>query len=85
MPSRTGRPWRRIRDRIIRRDGGICHICGNPGATTADHIIPVSLGGTDNPSNLRAAHPYCNRVRGNGPITTARQRVLGETPTGWDW
>lgn len=86
MPKRTGRPWQRLRARIIQRDGGICHLCGHPGADTADHIIPWSLGGTDNPANLKAAHRHCNRVRGNRTVATARTTLTRtHTTNTWDW
>lgn len=45
-----------------------------PQSFTADHIIPVSLGGHMTArSNLRAAHRMCNMKRGTGrgtPKTT---------------
>lgn len=82
--SRTGRPWQRLKRRIIRRDGGICHLCGKPGADTADHLIPHALGGTMAPSNLKAAHVACNRKRGARPIATA-QAELTTIDQGWDW
>jgi hypothetical protein len=50
----------------VARDGGMCGICGHPGAITADHIIPYKdwpknaagnpLPGLDDLTNLRAAH-----------------------------
>lgn len=39
---------------------GICWICGEPGANTRDHVIPLHLGGTNHPSNIRPAHRACN-------------------------
>lgn len=69
-PQRNGstRAWRQLRDRIL-RESDICHICGQPGADAVDHIIPVTRGGTNHPTNLRPAHhnvqPKCNRVKGN--------------------
>lgn len=89
MPARTGRPWRRLRDRIIRRDGGICHLCGQPGADSADHIVAVAHGGAlYDPTNLAAVHhdagARCNRVRGSRSIEQARTSVAPE-PQGWDW
>jgi 5-methylcytosine-specific restriction endonuclease McrA len=56
---------KRIRPFILRRDHGICHICKRPGADQVDHLTPVSMGGTDDPSNLAAAHARCNNERGN--------------------
>lgn len=43
-------------------------------ATTVDHIIPKRLGGTDHPSNLRAACAPCN-YRGGARITNAQRRL----------
>lgn len=39
--------------------GGKCWICGKP-ATTTDHVIPLSRGGSHWPSNLRPACLSCN-------------------------
>jgi 5-methylcytosine-specific restriction endonuclease McrA len=58
------RPWARTVATVVKRDRGICGICGQPGATSADHIRRVRDGGSDEPSNLRAAHVDCNRRRG---------------------
>lgn len=51
--------WKKIRERIIKRDGGICQhrtedgpICGQP-ARNVDHIVPVHLGGSDDDANLQ--------------------------------
>lgn len=86
-PSRTGRPWQRLKRRVIRRDGGICHLCGQPGADTADHLVPHSHGGTMAMTNLAAAHIDCNRRRGNRPIDTARAELTLNQPStrGWSW
>lgn len=92
MPARTGRPWQRLKARIIRRDGGICHLCGKPGADSADHLRPVADGGDwYNPANLAAVHhdamPRCNRIRGNRTIEAARADIARTTtsPTDWTW
>ena len=37
-----------------------CHICGHPGADTADHIVPIDAGGDSSVDNLRPAHRKCN-------------------------
>ena len=39
-----------------------CHWCGNP-ATVADHLIPLSAGGTNHPANLVPACTPCNSRR----------------------
>lgn len=89
MPSRTGRPWQRLKRRIILRDGGICHLCGQAGADTADHLVPFSAAPERvyDPTNLAAAHQRCNRIRQAAPIDLARQRLSAATPNagGWRW
>ncbi|AKI28641.1 hypothetical protein GMA5_27 [Gordonia phage GMA5] len=45
--------------------GRVCHLCGRPGASTADHVIPRSRGGRDALDNLRPAHLSCNQSRGD--------------------
>lgn len=98
MPKRTGRRWREHTvPHIIRRDDGICHICGQPGADTADHIIPWSKfppdakTDADRLGNLAAAHAACNRIRGDRSITWARAEVAkrmgltAKSTVGWDW
>lgn len=96
MPKRTGRRWREHTvPHIIRRDDGICHICGQPGADTADHIIPWSKfppdakADADRAGNLAAAHGVCNRIRGDRSITWARAEVARRnghhSHTGWTW
>jgi 5-methylcytosine-specific restriction endonuclease McrA len=45
--------------RVLKRDDYCCIYCGSP-ANTADHIVPVSKGGTHEESNLIAACTRCN-------------------------
>jgi 5-methylcytosine-specific restriction endonuclease McrA len=58
-----GQAYQRKRPAILARDRGICWICGLPGATTIDHIVPRARGGDDSDENLRAAHGRCNSAR----------------------
>jgi hypothetical protein len=56
-----------------RRDGWTCQLCGceiprrivsnDDHNLVVDHIRPVAAGGTDHPSNVRAAHQACERSR----------------------
>jgi 5-methylcytosine-specific restriction endonuclease McrA len=89
MPSRTGRRWQQRKRRIIRRDGGICWICGQPDADSADHVIAHANGGRDTDDNLRAVHhdvpPRCNRVKGAGTVDQARQRLRLDQTDDWTW
>lgn len=54
---------KRLRYEILRRDNYSCRYCGEsvPDVRlTIDHVVPVSLGGSDEPGNLVAACPDCN-------------------------
>lgn len=54
---------RRLRFEILRRDGHACRYCGAMAPDvklTVDHVIPVALGGSDEPSNLVTACADCN-------------------------
>lgn len=62
--DRRGGRWQAIVVRVVRRDRGVCWICGEPGANSVDHVVRRRDGGSDRLSNLRAAHLTCNRERG---------------------
>ncbi|MFD6469381.1 HNH endonuclease [Streptomyces goshikiensis] len=51
----------------ILADRPLCSLCNARPATTADHVIPLSRGGTNDISNLRPACAPCNFSRGNRP------------------
>lgn len=88
MPARTGRPWQRRKARIIRRDRGICYLCGKGGADSADHVIAFAQGGRDTDANLKAVHhdvpPRCNRVKGAGTVEAAQAKLQPATDD-WTW
>lgn len=58
------------REQIWARDEGVCQLCNiaidrslawpHPLSMTIDHIIPLSLGGSHEPSNVQLAHAVCN-------------------------
>ena len=50
---------------VLEAYGTTCHLCKRPGATSRDHLIPYSFGGTDDLNNLRPAHVRCNSKRSN--------------------
>lgn len=70
-PSGWRRPagWQRIRETVLERDDYRCHVCGGPGADTADHLTSRANGGSDALSNLAAIHdrtpPHCHRTKTN--------------------
>lgn len=49
---------------VLRRDKGICYLCGGEGADTVDHIVP---GDDHSLGNLAAVHdriaPHCHRIK----------------------
>ena len=47
----------------MRAHNGVCHLCGADAADAIDHIVPVSWGGSDDPSNLAPAHTSCNTAK----------------------
>lgn len=54
---------RRLRFEVLKRDNYSCRYCGAKApdvALTVDHVIPVTLGGSDDPWNLVAACGPCN-------------------------
>lgn len=54
---------KRTRYEVLKRDNHTCRYCGAtaPDAViTLDHVLPVALGGSDDPSNLVAACRDCN-------------------------
>lgn len=87
MSSTYGRPYRRVRLRVLARDGWRCRcggecghhvgVCGAP-ATEADHVHAVAEGGAVlDPMNLRATCRPCNRRLGVGVarrLAAARRR-----------
>lgn len=63
--------------RIYKRDGWRCQLCRGKvdrrarytdRAPSLDHIIPRSLGGTDQPHNLQLAHRSCNTDKGTDAV-----------------
>lgn len=63
-----GKGWQALRHQILERDGHLCQINGprcKTKANTVDHITPLAHGGTQDPSNLRAACSTCNSSLGS--------------------
>jgi hypothetical protein len=65
---------RRLRFEILRRDGMTCRYCGAKApdvVLTVDHVIPVTLGGGDEPNNLVTACADCNSGKSSVPADAA--------------
>lgn len=62
----VGRRFYELTARCLEAKGTICALCGQPGATVADHIVPISRGGDPaDLANLQPAHKQCNGSRHN--------------------
>lgn len=55
-PRMTGRPWRRLRKRVL-SEAPLCPLCEAEGRTVAavevDHITPLHDGGSNDRANLQ--------------------------------
>lgn len=59
---------KRLRFEILRRDNHACRYCGLAAGDAwleIDHVVPKTLGGTDDPTNLVAACVDCNAGKGS--------------------
>lgn len=77
---------RRLRFEVLKRDGHTCRYCGAsaPDVTlTVDHVVPVSLGGSDDPSNLVAACVDCNSGKGSSNPDDEFVRQVEEDAFEW--
>lgn len=76
--------WPELRRLVKARDGGICHLCGQPGADRVDHVVP---GDDHSLANLAEVHdyapPHCHRFKSSdeGHQAQARIRAMGRMPT----
>ena len=65
--SRNSKQIRKLRHRLVKRDGNLCLCCGKFGHSvklTIDHIWPLSKGGTWNINNLQLLCAQCNTEKG---------------------
>lgn len=79
---RSHRKVREARRRMFEQRGTVCHLCGHPGATEADHVIPFSVAPwrVADPENMRPVHGSLYRSRKTGQvIRDARCRTCGKS------
>lgn len=68
---------KRTRFEVLRRDNNACRYCGQMAPDvklTIDHVVPVALGGGDDPTNLVTACVDCNA----GKTSTAPDQAIVE-------
>ena len=75
--GRGGRPWRRLRSRVMERDRYLCQPCKRARlvtpATEVDHIIPEAEGGATVDTNLEATCHPCHQTKTQREALRARQ------------
>jgi hypothetical protein len=75
---------RRLRFEILRRDNNTCRYChATDTPLTIDHVIPVALGGTDEPSNLVACCKDCNAGKTSSNPDAATVAQVSEDAARW--
>lgn len=79
--GRGGRPWRRLREKVLKRDNYLCRCseCKRIGrlrvADEVDHIVPVAMGGTDAEGNLQAINRDCHKEKTRRDAQARRQAL----------
>ena len=71
---------------ILERDERVCQYCGPTGrkATTVDHVIPKSRGGSSSPTNLVAACLECNQKKADRtPVEAGMPLIHPIHPNRW--
>ena len=51
-------------EEFLSKHGFVCHYCGK-GASSIDHKLPKSMGGSDDEENLLPACKFCNSNKGS--------------------
>lgn len=74
------RRWKRVRRRVLERDGYRCRKCGKPGVLEVHHVQPLDEGGDDSLGNLltycRGCHIEHHRACEIDPDRVAWQAAL---------
>lgn len=64
LRKKSWHQWDKVRQRIFKRDCGLCQVCQAEGRTRVgneiDHIIAVTNGGTDDEDNLQVICSECH-------------------------
>jgi 5-methylcytosine-specific restriction endonuclease McrA len=84
VPYRADVPL--TRKGVLARDGHRCAYCGAP-ATSLDHVIPRSRGGTHSWDNVVAACGRCNHTKADRSVADLGWRLTStpRAPSGTAW
>lgn len=77
---------KRLRYEILRRDSHTCRYCGASAPDVplrVDHVTPVALGGTDEPSNLVTSCEPCNSGKSSSTVDAAVVANVSEDALRW--
>lgn len=78
-----GYKWTRIRERVLRRDNGLCQECLRQNRVTqaehVDHIVRKADGGSDDDANLQSLCGPCHRAK---TAQEKRRRAGAVVPAG---
>lgn len=71
--------WREVRQYVYERDGGLCQYCGDAvelHKCHIHHVLELSCGGSNHPSNLKTLCVKCHKKR-HPFMLTAREKLRG--------
>lgn len=77
---------KRLRYEILRRDSHTCRYCGASASDAplrVDHVTPVALGGTDEPSNLVTSCEPCNSGKSSASPDAALVADVSDDALRW--
>lgn len=77
---------KRLRFEILRRDNHACRYCGRTAPDvklTVDHVIPETLGGSDDPTNLVTACADCNSGKSSVPADAPLVEDVAQDALRW--
>lgn len=77
---------KRLRYEILRRDSHTCRYCGASAPDVplrVDHVVPVALGGSDEPGNLATSCEPCNSGKSSMPADAATVANVADDALRW--